>query len=130
MHGRGSSRAERVCTDVFWGESESGRAHSLSLRPEEGDDGGGAYRADTLRGRLVADCGGRITSMFTQAEEDVGTRLNWAGCQALQSEVRHGLTLGDVLLFFQGEYDMGDMLEPPDWGVGGGGCHRRGRRSP
>ena len=40
---------------------------------------GCADRAETLRGRVVADCGGRITSMFIQAEEDVDAHPKWAG---------------------------------------------------
>ena len=79
MHGHGSARAERVRAYVFWGESKSGRAHLLALRSDDGDDVGGADRADTLRGRVVADCGGRITSMCSQAQDDVGACLNWAG---------------------------------------------------
>ena len=118
MHGHGSARAERVCPDVFWGKSESGRTHSLALCPEDSDDYGGADRSETLRGRVVAECGGRITAMFVLAEEDVDVRSNWAGGRALQSEVRDGLTLDGVLLVFQGEDDMGDMLEPTNWGIG------------
>ena len=76
MHGHGSAIAERVCPDVFWGESKSGRAHSLALRPEDNDDDGGADQAETLRSRVVSECDGRITAMLPLAEEDVDTRSN------------------------------------------------------
>ena len=79
MHGRGSARTKRVCNDVFWGEPKSGRAHSLPPRPHDRDDVGGADRAETLRGTVVAVCGGWITSMSLQAKEDVMARSNWAG---------------------------------------------------
>ena len=118
MHGHGSSRAERVHTDVFRGESKSGRTHLIELRPDGGDDVLGAEIAETLSGRLVADCGGRVTSMFLQAEEDVDVRSNWVGCRALRYEVRDVLISDGVLLVVQGEDDLGDMLEPLDWGVG------------
>ena len=69
-----------MCTDVFRGESESGCAHLLALRPEDSDDDGGADKAETLRGRVVSDCGSQITFMFAQVEKDVDARSNWAGC--------------------------------------------------
>ena len=58
-------------SDIFWGESESGCAHSLALCLEQGDDNGGADRAETLRGGLVTDCGGGITAMLSLAEDDI-----------------------------------------------------------
>ena len=119
MHGHGSVRAERVCTDVFWGKSESGRSHLLVIRPDDGDDVGGADQAETLRGRVFSDCGSRITSMFSQAEEDVDARSNWAGCWALRSEMRDGLTSDGVLLVVQSEDDLCDVFEPLDQGFGG-----------
>ena len=79
MCGHGYARAERVCTDVFWGESKSGRAHSLGLCPGDGDNVRGSDGAETLSGRVVADCGVRVASMFSQAEKDVDARSNWAG---------------------------------------------------
>ena len=38
MHGHGSTRADRVRPKVFWGESESGRAHLTDLGPEDRDN--------------------------------------------------------------------------------------------
>ena len=108
-----------MCTNVFWGESESGRALLFALCPGDGDDDGGADRAETMRGRVVADCGGRITAMLLLAEEDVDARSNWAGGRALQSEVRDGITLDGVLLVVWGVDNLGDVLEPPAWGIGG-----------
>ena len=83
MHGHGSARAERVRTNVLWGKSKSVRAHSLALRPDDRDDARGADGAATLSGRVVADCDSRATCMFSQAEEDVDARSNWAGCWGL-----------------------------------------------
>ena len=55
--------------------------------------------------------------MFSQAEEYVDTRLNWAGCWELRSKERDDLTSDGVLLVVQGEDDMGDMLELLDRGI-------------
>ena len=68
MCGHGSARAERVCSGVFWGASESSRSHLLVLRPDDGDDVIGADQAGTLSGRVVFDWGGWVASMFSQAE--------------------------------------------------------------
>ena len=57
--------------------------------------------------------------MLLLVEEDVDARSNWAGGQALRSEVSDGLTPDGVLLVVQGEEDLGDVLKPPDWGVRG-----------
>ena len=71
MHGRSSTRAERVRPNVLWGKSKSGRSHLLGLGPDDGDDIQGADQADTLSSRIVDDWGGGSVSMFLQAEEDV-----------------------------------------------------------
>ena len=94
-------------SNIFWGESESGCAHSLALCPEKGDNNGGADRVETLRGRVVTDCGGAITAMLSLAEEDVDPLSNWTGGRALRSEVRDGLTPDGILLVVQGEDDLG-----------------------
>ena len=83
MRGYGSARAERVCSDVFWGESESGCAHLLALRPKGGDNNGDADQAETFRGRVVADCVGWSTAMLLLAEEDGDPRSKWTGGRAL-----------------------------------------------
>ena len=108
-----------MCPGVFWGKSESGRYHSLGLRPEDGDGDGGADRAETLMGRAVTDCGGRITAMLPLAEEEVDASSNKAGRWALRSEVRDGLTSDGILLVVQGEDNLDDLLKPPDWDIGG-----------
>ena len=33
--------------------------------------------------------------------------------------MRYSLTLDGVLLVVQGEDNLGDVIEPPDWGMGG-----------
>ena len=119
VHGHGSDRVERVCIDVFWGESKSGCSHSLALHPDDRYDVKGADQADDLRGGVVSDCDGRITSMFSQAEEDVDARSNWAGCRALRSEVRDVLASDGVLLVVQGKDNMCEVLEPLVRGVRG-----------
>ena len=53
--------------------------HSLGLVPNGGDDIQGADQAETLSGKIVADWGGRVASVFSQAEEDVDACSNWAG---------------------------------------------------
>ena len=68
-----------------------------------------------MRGRVVSDCGGRITVILPLAEDDVDARLNWAGGWALRSEVRDGLTSDGILLVVQSEDNLGDVIEPPDW---------------
>ena len=34
--------------------------------------------------------------------------------------MRYGLTSDGIILVVQGEDDLGDVLKPPDWGIGGG----------
>ena len=55
--------------------------------------------------------------MLSLAEEDVDPHSNWAGGRALRSEVREGLTSDSIILVVQGEDDLGDVFEPPDWGI-------------
>ena len=81
MHGHGSARAERVRSDVFWGESKSGRSHSQTLSPDGGDDAGCADRAEAMIGGTFSSEGGGMASPIAQAEEDVNAHSNWAGCQ-------------------------------------------------
>ena len=57
--------------------------------------------------------------MLLLVEEDIHDCLNWSGGQAIQSEVKDGLTSDGILLVFQGEENLGDVLEPPNWGIGG-----------
>ena len=54
-----------------------GRAHSMGLNPEDGDDIQGANQANPLVVRIVADWGGGVVSVFLQAEGDVDGRSNW-----------------------------------------------------
>ena len=56
-------------------------------------------------------------AMLSLAEEDVDPCSNWAGGWALRSKVRDGLTPDSILLVVQGQDDLGDVLEPPDWGI-------------
>ena len=42
VNGHGFTIVERVRCDVFWGESKSGRSHSLGIGPDDGDDIGSA----------------------------------------------------------------------------------------
>ena len=76
MHGHGSSRAERVRSDIFWGETKSGRYHSQTLGPDDGNDVGCADGSEAMIGGKIADGGGGFASPFVQAEEDVDARLD------------------------------------------------------
>ena len=76
MHGHGSAIVERVRTNVFWGKSKSGHAHSLGISPDDGDDIRGSDQAETLSGRIVSDWGGGVASMFSQADEYVDACSN------------------------------------------------------
>ena len=57
--------------------------------------------------------------MFLHAKEDIDSRLDWAGCGGLQSEMRYGFTSDGVLLDVHGEDNLGDVLELIDWGACG-----------
>ena len=83
MYGQGSSRAERVRPNVFWGKTKSGRTHLLGLGPDDRDDVRGADQSEKLNVRLDADCGGRVTPMFLQLEEYFDAHLDRAGCGGL-----------------------------------------------
>ena len=74
MHGHGSDRAERVRPNVFWDKSESGRAKSTGIGPEDGVNVQGADRAEPLVDRIVADWGGGWAPVFSHVEKDVDTR--------------------------------------------------------
>ena len=71
MHCHGSARAERVRSDVFWGEAKSSRSHLNALRSDEGNDVGCADRAEAMIGGIITDGGGGIKPLVAQAEEDV-----------------------------------------------------------
>ena len=83
MQVHGSDRAERVRTDIFWGYSKYEKTHSFALQSDDVDDVLGADREETLRRRVVADCGSQVTSMLLQAEEDVGVSSNLESCWSL-----------------------------------------------
>ena len=91
----------------------------MGLCPDDVDDIWGTDRAETLISRIVADSGGGVVSMFSQAEEDVDARSNWIGWWKLWSESRGGLTSDGVLLFFQVEDNPGNVLKLLDRGVCG-----------
>ena len=79
MHGHGSARAERVRSDIFWGEAKSGCFHSQTLGSDDGNDVGCSDRAEAMIGGKITDGGGGIASPVAQAEEDVDAHLEWAG---------------------------------------------------
>ena len=89
MHGHGSARAERVCSDNFWCESKSDCPEPNGLGQEDHNDAQGSDRAELVVGvRVVADMGGSRAPMFMLAEKNVDTCSNRAGCCRLVSEVR------------------------------------------
>ena len=68
-----------MCPDILWGKAESCSPHVLALRPDDGDDAGGADGAEILRGGVVADGGGWITALFPELEEDIETGSDRSG---------------------------------------------------
>ena len=70
-----------------------------------------------MGGWTVADWSGGITSLFLQSEEDVDTCSDRVGGRGIRSEVRDGLPSDVVLLVFQGDKDMGGVLELLDGGI-------------
>ena len=52
MHGHGSARAVKVCSDVFWGKVESGRSHPQTLGSDDGNDVRCADRAEAMIGGI------------------------------------------------------------------------------
>ena len=76
MHGHGSARAERVRSDVFWGEANYGCSHSQTLGSDDGDDVGSTDEAEAVIGGKIADGDGGIASLAAQAEEDVDALLD------------------------------------------------------
>ena len=57
--------------------------------------------------------------MLLLTEEDIEPRSNWASGWALRSEVRDCLTSDGILLVVQGEDDLSNVIEPPDWDIMG-----------
>ena len=115
MHCHGPARAERVCSDIFLGEAESGRSHPQALGSDDGDDVGCADGAEAMIGGIIADGGGRSTPSVAEAEEDVNAGPDRAGCGRLGVEVRDGLTADRILLIVKGE----DNLSCPAEMLGG-----------
>ena len=62
MHSHGSDRAGREHSNVFWGKSKSGRSHSHTLGPDDGDDVGCADKEEATIGGEITDWGGGIAS--------------------------------------------------------------------
>ena len=59
MHGHGFTRSERVRSDVFWGDINSGRSQLQTLGPDDGNDVGCADAAeDMIRGKIADGSGG------------------------------------------------------------------------
>ena len=119
MHGQGYAKEERVCYDVFWGESKSGRSHLLELGPDGGDDVGYADGAEAVIGEKIADGGGGISFPVTQSEEYAGTCLEWAGCDRLRIEVEDSLTAYRILLIVEGDDDLNGIGEMIGGGIPG-----------
>ena len=100
-----------LSSDVFWGESKSGCSHLQTLGPDCGKDVGCADGAEAMIRRKIAGGDGRIASLVVQAEEDVDTRLDWAGCSRLRTEVRDCLTADGILLIVEGDDNFCGMAE-------------------
>ena len=57
MHGYGSSRAERVRSDFFWGKAKSGSSHLHALGSDDGDDVGCAAGAEAMIIGIISNGG-------------------------------------------------------------------------
>ena len=79
MHRHGPARAERVCSNVFWGKSESVPVHSAGLSPNDRDNVWDADCVEPLSGRLVDDWGSGVASVCLLAEKDVDACSDWIG---------------------------------------------------
>ena len=97
--------------NVFWVKAKSGRSHSQTLVPDDGDDVGCADGSDTMIGGKISDGGGGISSLVAQAEENVDARLHWAGYGGLRTEVRDCLTKDGILLIVKGDENLGGLAE-------------------
>ena len=117
MHGHGSDRAERVRSDVFWGETKSGCSHSQTLGPDDGNGVGCADGAEAMIGGECFDGGSGIVSLVAQVEEEVDASLDWAGCGGLRTEVGDGLTADGILLIVKGDDNWGGLTEVLGWGI-------------
>ena len=111
MHGHGSARAERVCSDAFWDKAKSGRSHLQTLGSDDGDDIGCADGAEAMIGGKISDGGGGIATLVAQAEEDVNARFDWAGCGGLKTEVGDGLAVDGIFLIVEGDENLGGLAE-------------------
>ena len=59
----------------------------------------------------ISDGGGGILSLFVQAEEDIDTRLDWAGCGGLRTEAGDSLTMDGIILIVEGDDNLGGLVE-------------------
>ena len=66
-------------------------------------------------GGIIADGGGRSTPLVAEAEEDVDTGPDGAGCGGLGAEVGYGFSADGILLIVEGE----DNLSCPAKMIGG-----------
>ena len=119
MHGHGSTRAERVCSDVFWGKTKSGLSHLQIFVPSDGNAVGCADRVEDMIGGKITDGGSGIISLVAQVEEDVDDRLDWTGCGGIRIELRDGLTVDYILLIVEGDENLDGLAEIIGGGVPG-----------
>ena len=87
MRGHVTTRVDRVFTNFLQGGGELCSPNSLVLRPDDGNDAGGADRVETLRGRVVAYGGGWITVLFLESKEDIDAGSDRAGFQRFEPKL-------------------------------------------
>ena len=119
MHGHGSSRSEKVHSNVFWCETKSRHSHLPTLRPDDGDDVGCADGAEAMIRGEIADGGGDIASLVAQAKEDVNACLDWEGCNRLRTEVGDSITVDGIILIVEGDNNLVGLAEMLGGGVPG-----------
>ena len=104
--------------DVLWIETEYGRANPSRLGSEDHNDVQVTDGADLGMGvRVFYGSRVRCVSLYPYKKEFVDSTVYCTGCCRLIYEVGDGLYYDHVLLFVQGEDDMGVMLEPINEGI-------------
>ena len=112
------AREDRVQPDVLWIETEYGRANPSRLGLEDHNDVQVTDGADLGMGvRVFYGISERCVSLYPYKKDFVDSTVYYTGCCRLIYEVGNRFYSDHVLLFVQGEDDIGVMLEPIHGGI-------------